>query len=456
MLGRALAGLAAVAAGLPVFIYDEVTLHALLEGPGAPEVSFPPGLVYQYRRVMDSERLGKMTKILHPDHDYAPFQIAAGLRTTLLGDSRFELVKNVDDAEIVIVAIWELGFCNVTSIKTVVFETHMGLRAEYEFCPVMVKVYENLVATPRFRRRNGTDYVINSEFVGFKSYSMTKRTLSYVAPDFSPTYFMPAALYENAIFLQVEDIRSLEQRRKSRTLLVPYYIPQSKWQIPPADVARKDSLVGYAGSVITLVGNLCDACKTAWEPSLVRKSVLDQLKCGCARTEDVDCILVNFDEFTDEHGRHDRDKLEAKLPQHPAVIMKTSIFCPSPRGDTASTRRLFGAIQALCIPVVISDALELPFPDQFPWDDMIVSFPERSVLTDQIDVFEALYNITDEEVRYKQSLLLQHRDKLLFDHSGVGHATRHILTEILNYARDLDEEDDDDVQPGSALTPARS
>ncbi|XP_010251775.1 PREDICTED: probable arabinosyltransferase ARAD1 [Nelumbo nucifera] len=41
--------------------------------------------------------------------------------------------------------------------------------------------------------------------------------------------------------------------------------------------------------------------------------------------------------------------------------MRKSIFCLSPAGDTPSSARLFDAIVSGCIPVIISDELELPF-----------------------------------------------------------------------------------------------
>jgi hypothetical protein len=41
--------------------------------------------------------------------------------------------------------------------------------------------------------------------------------------------------------------------------------------------------------------------------------------------------------------------------------MRKSFFCLSPAGDTPSSARLFDAIVSGCIPVIISDELELPF-----------------------------------------------------------------------------------------------
>lgn len=41
--------------------------------------------------------------------------------------------------------------------------------------------------------------------------------------------------------------------------------------------------------------------------------------------------------------------------------MRKSLFCLSPAGDTPSSARLFDAIVSGCIPVIVSDELELPF-----------------------------------------------------------------------------------------------
>ncbi|KAF3670278.1 putative vegetative incompatibility protein HET-E-1-like [Capsicum annuum] len=41
--------------------------------------------------------------------------------------------------------------------------------------------------------------------------------------------------------------------------------------------------------------------------------------------------------------------------------MRTSEFCLHPSGDTPTSCRLFDAVQSLCIPVIVSDNIELPF-----------------------------------------------------------------------------------------------
>lgn len=41
--------------------------------------------------------------------------------------------------------------------------------------------------------------------------------------------------------------------------------------------------------------------------------------------------------------------------------MRSSEFCLHPAGDTPTSCRLFDAVQSLCIPVIVSDNIELPF-----------------------------------------------------------------------------------------------
>ncbi|PWA43456.1 exostosin family protein [Artemisia annua] len=52
--------------------------------------------------------------------------------------------------------------------------------------------------------------------------------------------------------------------------------------------------------------------------------------------------------------------------------MRTSEFCLHPAGDTPTSCRLFDAIQSLCIPVIVSDNIELPF-------EGIIDYTEFSV-----------------------------------------------------------------------------
>ncbi|KAJ6884734.1 arabinosyltransferase ARAD1 [Populus alba x Populus x berolinensis] len=52
--------------------------------------------------------------------------------------------------------------------------------------------------------------------------------------------------------------------------------------------------------------------------------------------------------------------------------MRTSEFCLHPAGDTPTSCRLFDAIQSLCIPVIVSDNIELPFEGMVDYTEFSV------------------------------------------------------------------------------------
>lgn len=52
--------------------------------------------------------------------------------------------------------------------------------------------------------------------------------------------------------------------------------------------------------------------------------------------------------------------------------MRGSEFCLHPAGDTPTSCRLFDAIQSLCIPVIVSDHIELPYEGMIDYSDFSV------------------------------------------------------------------------------------
>ncbi|XP_057978802.1 probable arabinosyltransferase ARAD1 isoform X1 [Malania oleifera] len=67
-------------------------------------------------------------------------------------------------------------------------------------------------------------------------------------------------------------------------------------------------------------------------------------------------LLVNEPGVTMEEGFPNATGREQSIKG-----MRTSEFCLHPAGDTPTSCRLFDAIQSLCIPVIVSDNIELPF-----------------------------------------------------------------------------------------------
>ncbi|MED6206153.1 putative arabinosyltransferase arad1 [Stylosanthes scabra] len=52
--------------------------------------------------------------------------------------------------------------------------------------------------------------------------------------------------------------------------------------------------------------------------------------------------------------------------------MHTSKFCLNPAGDTSTSCRLFDSIVSLCVPVIVSDTIDLPFEDTIDYRTMAI------------------------------------------------------------------------------------
>ncbi|XVF46025.1 hypothetical protein PTKIN_Ptkin02bG0254900 [Pterospermum kingtungense] len=69
-------------------------------------------------------------------------------------------------------------------------------------------------------------------------------------------------------------------------------------------------------------------------------------------------ILESEEDVLIKHGTQSRENRRAA-----SRGMHTSKFCLNPAGDTPSACRLFDSIVSLCVPVIVSDSIELPFED---------------------------------------------------------------------------------------------
>ncbi|KAG2684146.1 hypothetical protein I3843_10G062000 [Carya illinoinensis] len=75
------------------------------------------------------------------------------------------------------------------------------------------------------------------------------------------------------------------------------------------------------------------------------------------------------------HGTQSRENRRAA-----SQGMHTSKFCLNPAGDTPSACRLFDSIVSLCIPVIISDSIELPFEDVIDYTKIGIFVDSTSAL----------------------------------------------------------------------------
>ena len=89
-------------------------------------------------------------------------------------------------------------------------------------------------------------------------------------------------------------------------------------------------------------------------------------------------------------------------------VMNRSIFCFVPRGDWFSSGRLFDAMVASCVPVIVSDELSddaLPFSELIPWDMFVVRVAEQDFVDNPLETLERLRKMTATAIEERQNLV---------------------------------------------------
>ena len=83
------------------------------------------------------------------------------------------------------------------------------------------------------------------------------------------------------------------------------------------------------------------------------------------------------------------------------------MFCLVPAGDTPTSRRLFDAILAGCLPVVISDEIDdhLPFAETVPYGNFIFRVKEADWQRDPVGTLETILATPDDDIRRRQSCM---------------------------------------------------
>ncbi|GAB4840807.1 Probable arabinosyltransferase arad1 [Ancistrocladus abbreviatus] len=110
-------------------------------------------------------------------------------------------------------------------------------------------------------------------------------------------------------------------------------------------------------------------------------------------------ILENEQDVVMKHGAQSRESRRAATQG-----MHTSKFCLHPAGDTPSACRLFDAIVSLCVPVIVSDHIELPFEDVIDYRKIAI-FVDSTAALKQGFLIKLLRAVTIERIlAYQQEL----------------------------------------------------
>ncbi|CAI0466955.1 unnamed protein product [Linum tenue] len=149
--------------------------------------------------------------------------------------------------------------------------------------------------------------------------------------------------------------KSVRRYVKKAIWLLPDMDSTGNWYKPGQVYLEKDLILPYVANV-----DLCDAtCLSETESK--RKTLLyfrGRLKrnAGGKIRSKLGSELSGVEDVIIQEGTAGERGKEAAQNG-----MRKSIFCLNPAGDTPSSARLFDAIVSGCIPVIVSDELELPF-----------------------------------------------------------------------------------------------
>lgn len=115
-------------------------------------------------------------------------------------------------------------------------------------------------------------------------------------------------------------------------------------------------------------------------------------------------ILENEKDVIVKHGAQSRESRRMATQG-----MHSSKFCLHPAGDTPSACRLFDAIVSLCVPVVVSDYIELPFEDVIDYKKIAI-FVETNVAVQPGFLTSMLRKVSTETVlKYQQEIKKVHK-----------------------------------------------
>ena len=434
-LGRA--GCASHSEGTPptvVFIYDWRTLQAAVEETfgGKADVRWYDTYV-QWAQL---ENLGSMRKVLPQlwSTESPDFFIQANLRKVLASDAwrgGVRITKDPNEADVVIWAVWDYAMCIAAGHWPFDYQLTRGFFQHS--CPEHWRLLQWLRGTARWQRHGGADHVILATGLHYLSPPPLGSDPPYASipvGDGLPvvrasessrrrqglTHTTIAALREitaAATFIILED--RAHALPPERTIIAPYHAKVSS----PHPRKRRPYLAMFAGSVDK--PNLCTTCAGTISPARLRWSIVTDLIHNCNQS-----CHVSYVRGKDDTRLTDQLANEGDRPAH-ILYMRQAVFCPIPRGDSATSKRLYDAIMQGCIPVIVSDQLRLPFRRYLSYTGAVLTLPEQFLLDEagsmrlagplNFSLTHYLQKISSSRVRQMQRKLGCLRRALSFDDS---------------------------------------
>ncbi|ONK78112.1 uncharacterized protein A4U43_C02F14480 [Asparagus officinalis] len=201
--------------------------------------------------------------------------------------------------------------------------------------------------------------------------------------------------------------KSVRKFMKKAIWLLPDMDSTGNWYKPGQVWLEKDLILPYVPNV-----ELCDAqCMLETQPKrntlLFFRGRLKRNAGGKIRSK-LGAVLHDAEGVVIEEGSAGMSGKEAAQ-----TGMRKSIFCLSPAGDTPSSARLFDAIVSGCIPVIVSDELELPF-------EGILDYRKIALFVSSSDAIQPgwlvnfLQNIDSRQIKEMQANLAEYSRHFLY------------------------------------------
>ncbi|KAI4388034.1 hypothetical protein MLD38_000410 [Melastoma candidum] len=201
--------------------------------------------------------------------------------------------------------------------------------------------------------------------------------------------------------------KSVRRYMKKSIWLLPDMDSTGNWYKPGQVYLEKDLILPYVPNV-----DLCDAeCMRESQSKrttlLFFRGRLKRNAGGKIRAKLVTELTEAKGVVIEEGTAGDSGKAAAQKG------MRMSIFCLNPAGDTPSSARLFDAIVSGCIPVIVSDELELPF-------EGILDYRKIAVFVSSIDALQPgwllsyLGNVSSAQISKMQDNLVQYSRHFIY------------------------------------------
>ncbi|CAI9767782.1 unnamed protein product [Fraxinus pennsylvanica] len=201
--------------------------------------------------------------------------------------------------------------------------------------------------------------------------------------------------------------KSVRKLMKTAIWLLPDMDSTGNWYKPGQVYLEKDLILPYVANV-----DLCDSkCISDSKRNILLffRGRLKRNAGGKIRAKLVTELSSAEDVDIEEGSAGEAGKAAAQSG------MRKSVFCLNPAGDTPSSARLFDAIVSGCIPVVISDELELPF-------EGILDYRKIALFVSSDDALQPgwlltfLRSVSPAQIREMQLNLVKHSRHFLYSH----------------------------------------